>query len=302
MKIFKIFPWLSVFFSTTGISSSEAQRVKEKNKNESSFLLETLQYSSDRVHSTRRLTVSASAQVESQTDPKNPHKIEDFDVLEQVIKLNQESAQLGLIKFLEDIRVQIQEGPSVMLGNFFDIKKRVVEKPKALKATVSSIEYFCALDKVEHLIQGAGEGLVAEIGHLFKEALIAEAKAAVLGNQYNNAGSLLRRISSMPKQGLPEKTTLGDFILIETKELFLDKEEFKKKELEIGKAYDEAQMERNSFVKQIKDAARRLDFEYKAAHQSYAKELAKADKEFEDEITLLRSELLQEVAALKLVM
>ena len=301
MKIFKLFPFLEVICNLTGTSISEAQRIKEQNKNEAEVLLQNLQPSEDRLYFTKREILSANGISTSYSQCDNPHTVKDLECLDKVQKLYAESAVLGSsMALIEAARKDITEISIQNLAEKLGITL-TFKQPLKKSSIIGTIDYFCNCQKIKELIPLCGIELLNLISKIYKEGLKVEAEAAVLGNQYTKSNSLLRRSSTLMDKKLLDQETAG-VIVYTTKVVAIDKESFEKKEKEIAAEYTKLQQARNSIMKQIKDAARELEIlnnkEYQAQLSKYNAEV----KEFESMVQGIRLELLQELSSLKIAM
>lgn len=299
MKIFLLCPFLKVICNLNGISTSEAQRRKEKNKNDAEFLLQNLQPNVDRCFSIKREILTGKRILPTYSECDNPHTVKDFDCLEEVQNLYAESAIYGCsLGILAKVRKDITEISNEVLAEKLGISK-TFQQPVKNSAVIGNIEYFCNMEKIEDLIPLCDFELLRLVSHLYKEGLEVEAKAAVLGNQYTKKNSLLRRASVLSDEKMPDEKTDGLFVFT-TRVVAIDKESFKKKGEEIAKEYTELQQRRNSIMKQIKDAARELELKYNHEYQAHLSRYHAEVKEFESMVQGVRLELLQELSSLKI--
>jgi hypothetical protein len=147
MKIFLLFPFLKVICNLSGISTSEAQRRKEQNKNNAEFLLQNLQPNVDRCFSIKREILSEKGIRPTYSECDNPHTVKDFDCLEEVQKLHAESALFGCgLGILEKVRKDLTEISNEILTEKLGISK-TFQKPVKDSAVIGNIEYFCNMEK-----------------------------------------------------------------------------------------------------------------------------------------------------------
>ncbi len=81
----------------------------------------------------------------------------------------------------------------------------------------------------------------------------------------------------------------------------VDKVAFKENEKTLAANYTKLQQERNSIMKQIKDAARELEVKNMKEYQAQLNQFNTDQKEFVAMIERVRLELLQEAASLKIL-
>jgi len=301
MKIFQVYPFLTVITAQEGVSSSEAQRIKEQNKNEAAYMLLDLEVNPERLYSTKRDILSATGVVNEISKCENPHTIEDFKCLEKVQELYAESAVLGSgLKLLTTIREELSTMKVEDLATLLNMSKTFIVPQLKSCLRNKYINSFCEEDSVERLLLLSNTKLLEAVGHLFKKGLEIEAKAAVLGNQYTKPDKLIRTISTLSNKQLPVKETAN--ILVYTEKIVaVDKEAFKAYEESLASSYTELQKERNYIVKQIKDAAREIESQYNKEYQAQLNQYNADKKEFESMIEGVRLELLQEAASLKIL-
>lgn len=301
MKIFQVYPFLSVIAGTKGISSSEAQRIKEENKNEAGFLMQDLEVKEDRLYSTKREILSGTGVNTNITDCANPHTVADFDCLEKVQDLFAVSAVLGAgLKLLESVRDELSKMSVQALAEKLGLERTFTQPQLKSCLKNKSINSFCNEEKIEDLLQYADTELVTATISLFKKGLPIEARAAVLGNQYTKTEKLIRKVSTLSDKQLPDKEP-GGMLVCTYKIVAVDKTAFKEYEKTLAANYTKLQQERNSIMKQIKDAARELEVENMKEYQAQLNQFNADQKEFVAMIEKVRLELLQEAASLKIL-
>lgn len=310
-NLIKLFPFVSVIFSEDGISSSEAQRKKEENKNWVEKQLEILKWDKNKVYKTVREILSNGEVKTFDSFPLKSITIEDFNVLVQIAERNKESAIYGSgINRKEDLRKQVEALTNDEISKFFGIELPSFNKQSPVKKQASkhpSIDYYCNVDNLEQLFIHASQELIEKISTLYFKGLEIEAKAAAYGKQVTEKDCMLRQISKAPQILERNVQNNNSMLVYETPVLYIDKEEFEKLEAKILAEYTEFQMERNSIMKQIKDIARELqrqyDVEYSNALTAYSQEYTKHTQQLNAGVALCeakKTELLQEVAALKI--
>lgn len=301
-KLIVLYPFLPVLYGEKGISSSEAQRKKEENKNKATFLLEELIPNNSRMYTKVRETLSESGFNSVNSEVENPHLPEHFNILPQVQELYYQSAIFGAgLNTAVFIREEIEKMTAEDLGKSFDIIFTQTS-PNKKKAVKTDITAFCNFDRIEDLLRTSSLELVNELAPLFREGLILEAKAAVLGNQYTINNSLLRTISKAPQIIEGKTIELANMVIYEKQVLNINKDEFAEVEKSISKEYESLQNQRNYIVKQIKDAARALDLKYTQEYQKENQQYIADFKDFNTKIDILRTELLQEAAGLRILL
>ena len=300
-KIFQIYPFLAVITGVKGISSSEAQRLKEENKNKAAYLLQNLEVKEERLYSTKREILSNTGFQTDTIGCENPHTVADFDCLKEVQELYSVSAILGAsLKILDSVRDELSKMSVEMLAEKLGQSKTFIQPLLKTCLKGKSINNFCNEEKIEDLLQYAGTELVAATTPLFKKGLAIESSAAVLGNQYTKPGNLIRKVSTLSNKQLPDKEA-GGMLVYTYKIVAVDKEAFKEYEKTLAAKYTKLQQERNSIVKQIKDAARELEVKNMKEYQALLSQYHADKKEFESMIEGVRLELLQEAASLKIL-
>lgn len=301
MTIFQIYPFLAVITGKKGISSSEAQRIKEENKNEAAYLLQNLEVKEERLYSTKREILSSTGFQTNTTECENPYTVANFDCLVKVQELYSVSAVLGAsLQLLDNVRDELSKMSVEVLAEKLGLSKTFIQPILKTCLKGKSINSFCNEEKIEDLLQYAGTELVAITALLFKKGLSIEAKAAVLGNQYTKPDKLIRKVSTLSNKQLPDKES-GGMLVYTYKIVAVDKEAFKAYESILAADYTKLQQERNLIVKQIKDAARELEVKNMKEYQALLNQYYADRKEFESMIEGVRLELLQEAASLKIL-
>lgn len=301
MTIFQIYPFLAVITGIKGISSSEAQRIKEENKNEAAYLLQNLEVKEERLYSTKREILSNTGFQTNTTECENPHTVANFDCLVKVQELYSVSAVLGAsLQLLDNVRDELSKMSVEVLAEKLGLSKTFIQPMLKTCLKGKSINSFCNEEKIEDLLQYAGTELIAITALLFKKGLSIEAKAAVLGNQYTKPDKLIRKVSTLSNKQLPDKES-GGILVYTYKIVAVDKEAFKVYESTLAADYTKLQQDRNLIVKQIKDAARELEVKNMKEYQALLNQYHADRKEFESMIEGVRLELLQEVASLKIL-
>lgn len=300
MKIFKLFPYAEYLFGVEGMSLSEAQRQKESNKNEAEKLLQNLVYDEQRAYAKTRISVSSSGETVTKNTLKNPHKIEDFDVLPKVAELYSQSAKLSIIKYIDEIRKEITNKPDSEFAAMYGINGVTLTPVQKLATSkIGGVDDYCKIDNVEILIQFANKELLNKIKDNIFNALEVEASAAVYGNQYANKDCLLRKIASSKNTLASKEIKLDNLLVIEDSEIAIDKNLFTVLEQEISEKYTELQKKRNNYIALIKNAARELQTKYDQEYEIELEKYHASKAQFQVEIQKLKSELFKELASLK---
>lgn len=317
MKLFKLFPLLSVIFtndSSKGISLSEAQRIKENNKNKVEKMLNKL--NNNEIYINKREIISNTSVNITESTLPNIVKPEDFDCLSEIADLNSQSAWLGqAISYAEECRNNIKnfnehyETHANLLGltkpefTYQNITKKSIFN----NSSSHTIDTYCSLDSVESLLRHACEELLNDIeGDIVRKALSAEAKAAVYGKQLHNS-SFIRKVMSA-KEGKPTETSTQGLIIYNQQIPAYNSSTFEETEKEIQNQYDSYQKERNMYIKIIKDKARALDAKFESEYNSALKEQnllfekhQQESKEYYSKFNMIKAELQAELAALRVL-
>jgi hypothetical protein len=304
MKLYQLFPYAQTLFATTGTSMSAAQKEKDKNKNRAERLLERLTFKQQRAYSRTRAITSANGVTRESLPCTDPHVVSDFDVLSEVQEMYARSAILGNVKFLEKMRTEIETAMPTTLAETFGIvipTNAGILSPKKATARMVSISQYCAYNTVEELLTNASQELLNIIQADIRVALEAEAKAAVLGNQYANKQSVLRMVLQKAADGSVVKDNQATFIIEDTLKMECDIAAFEALDAKIAKEYSDLQNQRNAAMKKIKDAARNLQYDYDMEFQNVIAAAQAQQEAFNAQIQSLRSELLRELGTLKIV-
>jgi hypothetical protein len=306
----KFFPYVEVVFDVNGVSSSEAQRLKEDNKNKNQPILAKLSYDQKKLYVDRNESLGDSFSV-TEGSLLEVVKPTDFDELKNVAKRNSESAFYGfgvdrkaqLLKDIESLDYNTIATHTGLYEPVFE-KRQIVRK----SSTLCNMDSFCKLEKVEDLYNYSTKELIALLGNNhYTKAMQLEAQAAVYGNHVANSDSFLRKLNSATKTLKGREITLSDKFITITPILKVDKEDFMQKDTELMELYTEFQQQRNGLVKLHKDKARELQRQY---DEQYSSELSEYNAKFAEYNQLcnlfnskcetIKTQLTQEVAALKI--
>jgi len=304
-----LFPYVTVLFSDKGVSMSQAQRDKEKIKNENEKLLEKLSYKDSKIYNKQREIISENIVKES-TVEGDLITVWDFNVLPDIAESNKLSAIYGNgIKTKNALQLAVSQLTNEKIAENFGIIIPTFQKARPQKeiVTLKPIDAYCSLEKIEELFEFAGSKLIEKIGKFYFNGLEIEAKAAAYGKQVTEKDCLIRKISKRERRGSVTTDKTNSMIVYETPVLGVDKDEFAQLEAEIMKNYETFQIERNSIMKQIKDIARetqrQCDVEYSNALTQYNQEYEIYSQKLEvaySQCETIKTELLQEVTALKI--
>lgn len=307
----QLFPLAGLIFTTgKGITMSEAQRRKELNKNHNDKDLETLKGG---LYNERQLVISASKTRETTVSlTTRTIKPENFNVLKAVAGRNQINAWLGqAINYRASLEQEIimLDDEDIAEAFGFECPTRPSFFVPKKKSTKNDINRFCSLDKAEDLIRMASKEVLEEFGiQNISAMLAAEANAAVYGKQCNNSQSWLRRLMSADQQTDGYDKKADGFLFKAFKVLRYKKSDFEAVEKEIMETYTEYQRKRNSYFKQLKDIARRVQMEYDAEYTKQLEEYQAADREYNNaykiysqSISDMRTKLVSELASYKII-
>lgn len=309
MKLETIFPYISVMFSVNGISSSEAQRQKESNKNLIDHKKHILEYNTDKLYDKYRAIISESTTRNEKVESIETINPSDFELLKEFAELNSKSAILGCsLKEKESIINFINELSYESIAGYFGITLPVFNRqyPKKNELPIN-IERYCAIEKVEELFKYANKELLDEIKEYYVEGMQVEAQAAVYGKYVVNEDSPLRLI--VKSKPIINKSTFNstNFIIESYERLNIDLNEFKQLEEELMEHYTSLQKRRNMIMKIIKDKARELVGKYETEYSKELQEYNKENKcyvamlsEIQSQCNIIKNELLQEAASLKI--
>jgi hypothetical protein len=306
-----LFPIINIVFSKSGISQSEATRMKESNRNDVKPLLEKYEYSDDKIYSINQRILSSAGIKEELKQNNSLIKLSDYDNLEKIGVAHAQSAVLGSGLILKNT---ISKEINSIYNNELSIKLGIeipalYNAPKPLKknSTVCSLEKYCEEKSVESLFSLASAELLNKISDLYFKALELEAQAAVYGKAVANPNSLLRKLGLAKTVLKTDTITSTEFILEKEWLLKVNPEEFKKTDADIMEKYTSFQKETNSYIKRIKDFAREMQDEYNAIYLNelklYNLEYQKKEAEFvqwENEMQLIKNQMQAELSKLKL--
>lgn len=310
MKIVKFFPIVAFIFSIEkGLSSSEAQRRKEDNKNKTEKELKTLE--SPIYIEKREIFGSNGNYSENRKKLEYTVKPENFSVIGAIANRNKENAWFGQALILKDnLRVKVGLLSQEEIAAAFGIEhphfetKGIVQK----RATLMNIDHYCELDKSEELIRNASMELLEKIGYAkIRELLELEAIASTYGKRVHSDSFLMkleRADFSVGKNSMSNESIIVNVVNV----LAYNKNDFEAITEELREKYTEYQMQRNGVFKFIKDTARALERQYqeeyiKEQNQYYADHSVYQDelKLYKSKVEAIRTELLQEVAALRIL-
>jgi len=313
LRLLTLYPLAGLIFtndSKLGISMSQAERTKADNKN---FAEKELKNLTSPLY-TEEKTVYSGTSITTTPAP-TPHYVvfpENFNVLTDIGEKYGDSAILGhalklkaeMLEAITNMQVDVLAGHFGIVRPNYDAY--YVNTKQAVKCGLAK---FLTFEKVDDVLNNMSMELTEKVTLKTVRTLLTEdSKAAAIGKHGIHPGSFLRDLSNaVPSRRLPDSTNQS-IIIERTEVLFYKKEDFADKTLELEKAYETHQQQRNSILKQIFDAARELQQEFNKETQvalaQQKKEIAEyqsALKEYSAEVETLRGELIKEIADLRII-
>lgn len=315
--ILHMFPFAQFILTldkTVGVSSSEAQRLKEANKNEAEKLLTTLK--SELFVAKREILAPTGNITETLGVLPNKVKPKDIeDVTAKVAELYSVSSKLGEAIKLKDKIITYLNGLT-FVDDYLKYEGKtlptfnLVLPAKKQAVTVNgsrAMDTYCAFDKAEDLISHASQELLIRFGETNVKAILEiEAQAAHYGKAIH-PGSFLDNLSKAVKESAETVNSNASIMVIQKNVLAYEKKDFETTEKTLQDLYTKYQKQRNSLFKQLKDLARELD-------QEYAEEYGKASREYNiayqkhqmevkeiyDDADIAKGKLMKEAAALRI--
>jgi len=314
MKIATIFPLASIIFTLEkehSISSSQAQRLKEENKNK----LARLESKFDgKIYETHRIVLGSRNNKPIITPISDKILASDFSAITTIAALKADNAWLGqAINYKEIVRNSLVSMTVDEVAEYLELDKPkftaiapvMTSKDNATKCDINS---FCTFNKAEMLLRNSSLELLTAFGTSnIKTMLELESSASAYGSQIHN-DSFLRSLSLASKEQDSE-TISNDAIIVLVKDvLAYDYEkDFQKTDESLQKSYNELQMNRNGLFKLMKDKARSLQRSYTlqfqktmATYNTACLEHNKEIQKYTETVENYRTELLQEIASLRL--
>jgi hypothetical protein len=314
MKISKVFPIAESVFvignADAGITSSEATRLAESNKNLVDLIKERLKQPH---YKTVDTVFGANGKYDDEVYAGDKLSVESFNELKIVAECHRINAILRRGARLKNEYIsKIEEMNNSELGRLFGMEYPVFtgKVGRPLKKSVflgrMTMDQFKELKKVDDMFDHAGPELYKMISKYYEPAIAHEAVSAVYGKQIHQGG-WLRTLMNSSEVIDKDIVSSSNAVLIKRKlVLAYSKAEFEKLAKECDEKHTEEQKQRNRYVKLIMDAARDLDRkyteeynaairEYNIANQKYADQTA----EYNGKIDVLKTELIQEIADLK---
>lgn len=304
MSILELFPILKVFVGEKSLS--ELQRIAEDNKNKNDRKLSKL--NNYNLYTTIREFLTADGEVNQSNCEKGNITINDFDVLPSVADRNKENAiYRAVTKMVEDIRKQLSNYPTAKLATLLGQELPIFNKPRVNKINVCNSNKWQDAETIEGLLNDVNLELVKLNGDDIKKALEIEAMAAVYGNQVNTSKAFLLQLNKANSTiGEPEKTITDNYVLIETKVLAYDKDEFNPLFEELMKTYTEYQKQRNFYMAKFKNIIRDTQRNYDELYSNELQRINTLENEYRNnfnelsaKIEAIRTVLLKELSDLK---
>jgi len=321
-KLLALFPLVEHLFTEDkdlGISSSQATATKNENTNESNRALRSIEgplYLNKREIYGEGIREHEESSIGELISPESI-----ISVSKILVENNSTNAWIGhAVKYKASILQSVIKMQQDVLGDHFKLKmpKCPGKEPIQAKAIVNwggvrstaaqRITHFCNTNKAEDLLHMCSQELLDSLNpKMIKNMIVFEAKASAFGKRLHN-DAFLRKLMNAPQQRKAEQIVAGNTYVITTPVLAYNKEDFLEVEKELQDKYNKAQMARNGTFKAIKDAARALQSkyneEYTVALGEYTKlsqEYQNKLKEFNSQTESIRSELIREIAALKIL-
>lgn len=299
--ILKFFPDIVCFTTsdkTSGISTSEAQRVKEKNKNEADRKLKVL--NNAKLYKKRIVSISSTTGqktvTELDSDSKSFVKPEDFVEVSNVSTMYKTSAYYGsAINRLSEVSQQISqltfEQVCEIIGQEIPTEPVFTNKVRQIVSCQENAYYN--LERSEELFRYVkDQKTLTRISEFFRPVIEAEAQASIYGKQIHD--SSLQKIVTYPQEIDSTQLSTESSIAFRQEYLGYDVKTFESIFLDFEIKHTEFQKLRNKYFKQIKDIVRE---ELSIAQTEYSAEVDKFNKiktEYQNEMNRL-SALVAEV-------
>ena len=272
--LYKVYPLLSFYFGTNGISATQANARKNENTNENANLTRDLQ--SAELYETHLIIVSDKG---TQTNKVAVRKLTpaNFEVLDQVAKNNGENALLGNgIKIFNQAleRIRTIEAKTLVELNGGDTALPVVNPlpAKKMAVTESNIDSVVQMERVEDILTRCKEETLQRMdGEMLKKALRLESEAAVFGNELTRKECFLQRIVAAEPELQTSETVANFALVIKQPKLAYSTSEveaFKAKFESLQKHYQNVQGQLNGLKKQIKDVIRLTEAEFTKEYEA----------------------------------
>lgn len=320
MKIFSLFPHLSAFLSTKGISMSQASFEKEQAINQANVDFANLNTYNNSLY-VDKVTILSERGVGEPEYKSGLHisAVELGEIAERLQNQFIKSSFYGFaIRQKSEILSKIDGLDADSIASVFGIEKPKqfdLKSPVRKQATINKdINKYCEISNVEELFLHASFELFGLIQKFYEEGMRSEAICSVLGKYFtNNKSSLLFSIINAPliEQGTSVKETVTSTFVV-SKERVLnpayEKESFITLRDKITEVAQEEQRKKNYVLASCKDIARELDIkyqvqyskelqEYQLAFQKYQHEVA----DYNNKVEEARASLKQEVASLLII-
>lgn len=295
VRVTDLFPQLKLIVGSSN-SLSQAQRIKEDNKNKSEKILSDL-HNVDLYNEVE--TVYTSNGITENIEKVDRVKPWDFDKLSDVAEKFAQSALLGYgIKTISNVREKLETMDIRILANKLGIE--LPEQPTKQLVCPEGINWYTDQNQVEVLFENLHPTLIEQYIEHFPNALLKESSAAVYGKIVVNKSGFFRRLSKATKS-IDGCSTTNQTIIIKNKQvLAYDKSEFEDKDNMLMNEYTNFQTSRNGIVKQLKDEMRELQVQFDSEYSLKLQEYNSKVKEIYAEVEGQRSKLLKELASLKI--
>jgi len=273
-----LYPVLAEITDSKGISSSEAQRRAEDNKNKNEKFLTRFNTSRPLYNSTRIVhsfgVMKGTTNIEQKLEKDEILDLEDFGGLLGVGKLYGESARYKVaIKLLDNFRQDVQCGAKdTEIATYLDLGE---SKPAPYytfqpgKSPINTdINTFTSRDRIEDLfINISCPDLMSKVGNLLEKALNHEAIASVLGKQLHSSSLIKKMMKARPKITSNVTEGIKGHQYYDVQTLVYKSEDIENIYQWLEGEYTKHQKKRNSYIKQIKDAARTAVIEFDKAEK-----------------------------------
>lgn len=267
-----LFPWAKSLLTgdaSKGYTMSAAQRLQEENHNKVSKITSDLAWSLTKVYDSKQKYYHENGIASEDIKAIGAPVPKDFDLLEEVAKLNGESAIYGAGKKIKALLISsIDNSPNSVYEKHLGITEPLqIMYPKNKDRAVIgvNIESFCELSSIDDMIPLISLELMSRLPDNFiLEALALEAKATVYSKQSATPKSFLRKLSAA--EGIITEGTQGRGQVTTTYTLALAKEDYVDVDAKIKGLHNQYQSQKNGYLKTLKDAARKLQGEYDDAY------------------------------------
>lgn len=304
----------------SGKSMSEITHLKDENSNKNAAFANKVKVSmqKDLYNADATIIVSGSASHPYHDPAQFQIKPEDFDEVIPFAERYAASSWYGEAIKMKKALIDEIEGSSVeKIAEILEIaipKGAGLELPKK-KSVFASAGYspytkenLATAEKIEKIIPMIGKLGMPLVSHLIRKALDLEAKVVHTATFCRKEGSFLQMLNKAP-QTLP--TLDADFSAgkkITKFTLAYKPEEYKPTFEDLIKKHEDAQKEFNAIVTEIKtlltEAEIAYDKEYSLAYSKYNTQAnieSREYQEFEDKMTVIKSELLNEAGKLFII-